>query len=116
MVEGITVLNINELAQSLRMAYLPGERMMKSSSLAKALIRTRRSGHHSPDGTMVVVGMPARTSVSQFSLRVVRSLQTAAGKMMFAKLAEPDTVKSSEKKTARSSGRSPITRVYEKLS
>jgi outer membrane biosynthesis protein TonB len=64
---------------------------------------------HLPDGTMVVVEH-ARSHIGQSVLiEVVRSLQTAAGKMMFAKLAEPDTVKSSEKKP-RSSGRAPITR------
>ena len=106
-VEGITVLNINELAQSLRMAYLPGERMM--IELTGKGSDSHQAVGHLPDGTMVVVEH-ARSHIGQSVLiEVVRSLQTAAGKMMFAKLAEPDTVKSSEKKP-RSSGRAPITR------
>jgi len=52
-VEGITVLNVNELAQSLRMAYLPGEKIMLE------LVQKGQDSHQAvgylPDGTMVVV-------------------------------------------------------------
>src|SRR5688572_30329885 len=52
-VEGITVLNINELAQTLRMAYLPGEKMLLE------LVQKGQDSHQGvgylTDGTMVVV-------------------------------------------------------------
>ncbi len=82
-VEGIQVLNINELAQSLRMSHLPGERM---------LIELQQKGQDShqgvgylPDGTMVVVEQSSSLIGQTVEVEVTRSLQTAAGKMMFAK-------------------------------
>lgn len=84
-VEGIQVLNINELAQSLRMSHLPGERM---------LIELQQKGQDShqgvgylPDGTMVVVEQSSNLIGQTVEVEVTRSLQTAAGKMMFAKRA-----------------------------
>lgn len=85
-VEGIQVLNINELAQSLRMAYLPGEKTLLE------LIQKGQDSHqavgHLPDGTMVVVENAAARIGSSVEVEFIRSLQTAAGKMMFAKLAD----------------------------
>lgn len=87
-VEGIEVLNVNELAKSLRMAYLPGER---------AFIELSQKGNdqhqgvgHLEDGTMVVVEHAYKQIGSTVEVEFIRSLQTAAGKMMFAKLAQPD--------------------------
>lgn len=82
-VEGIQVLNINELAQGLRMAHLPGERMMIE------LIQKGQDAHQAvgylPDGTMVVVEQASGQIGQTITVEVVRSLQTAAGKMMFAR-------------------------------
>jgi uncharacterized protein YacL len=82
-VEGIRVLNINELAQSLRMAYLPGERTLL------ALTQKGQDSHqavgHLPDGTMVVVENAVSRIGTTVEVEFIRSLQTAAGKMMFAK-------------------------------
>ena len=82
-VEGIQVLNINELAQGLRMAHLPGERMMIE------LIQKGQDAHQAvgylPDGTMVVVEQASAQIGQTVTVEVVRSLQTAAGKMMFAR-------------------------------
>ncbi len=87
-VEGISVLNVNDLAMSLRMAYLPGE---------KTLIELTQKGQdshqavgHLSDGTMVVVER-ANSKIGQtVEVEFIRSLQTAAGKMMFAKIVNPD--------------------------
>lgn len=83
-VEGITVLNVNDLAKSLRMAYLPGE---------KLLLELTQKGHdahqaigHLTDGTMVVVEHASSGIGKTVEVEFIRSLQTAAGKMMFAKL------------------------------
>ncbi len=82
-VEGITVLNVNELAQSIRMAHLPGEKMMID------LVQKGQDSHQAVgylgDGTMVVVEQSSSLIGQAVQIEVVRSLQTAAGKMMFAK-------------------------------
>lgn len=82
-VEGIQVLNINELAQSLRMSYLPGEQLMIE------LIQKGQDSHQAvgylSDGTMVVVEQSSSLIGQTVQIEVTRSLQTAAGKMMFAK-------------------------------
>lgn len=89
-VEGIVVLNVNELAKTLRMAYLPGERMLLE------LIQKGQDGHqavgHLTDGTMVVVEHASKNIGQTVEIEFIRSLQTAAGKMMFAKLVEPNVL------------------------
>lgn len=82
-VEGIQVLNINELAQGLRMAHLPGDQMMIE------LVQKGQDQHQAvgylADGTMVVVEQASGQIGQSILVEVVRSLQTAAGKMMFAR-------------------------------
>jgi len=83
-VEGIGVLNVNDLAKTLRMAYLPGEKM-------KLELTQKGNDHHQAighleDGTMVVVEH-ANSHIGQIvEVEFIRGLQTAAGKMMFARL------------------------------
>ncbi len=103
-VEGIQVLNINELAQSLRMSHLPGERM---------LIELQQKGQDShqgvgylPDGTMVVVEQSSNLIGQTVEVEVTRSLQTAAGKMMFAKRVGGKITAAKSKHT----GRAPLGR------
>jgi hypothetical protein len=85
-VEGIAVLNVNELAQSLRMAYLPGEKMLLE------LVQKGQDSHQAvgylTDGTMVVVEHSNKLIGQTVEIEFIRSLQTAAGKMMFAKRVE----------------------------
>ena len=76
-VEGIEVLNVNDLAKTLRMAYLPGE---------KARIELTQKGNdqhqavgHLDDGTMVVVEHAYKQIGSVVEVEFIRSLQTAAG-------------------------------------
>ncbi len=88
MVEGIAVLNVNELAKSLRMAYLPGERMLLELT-QKGQDKHQAVGHLT-DGTMVVVEHAIKQLGRTVEIEFIRSLQTAAGKMMFARLGEPD--------------------------
>lgn len=82
-VESIAVLNVNELAQSLRMAYLPGEKMLLE------LVQKGQDSHQAvgylTDGTMVVVEHAFKQIGQTIEIEFIRSLQTAAGKMMFAK-------------------------------
>lgn len=83
-VEDITVLNVNELAQNLRMAYLPGEKILLE------LLQKGQDSHqavgHLADGTMVVVEQASKYLGKKVEIEFIRSLQTAAGRMMFAKL------------------------------
>lgn len=85
-VEGITILNVNELAQSLRMAYLPGEKMLLE------MVQKGQDAHQAvgylTDGTMVVVEHASKCIGQTIEIEFIRSLQTAAGKMMFAKLVD----------------------------
>ncbi len=85
-VEGIMVLNVNELAQSLRMSYLPGERMILE------LVQKGQDSHQGvgylKDGTMVVVEQASKMIGKSVEIEFIRSLQTAAGRMMFARPVE----------------------------
>ncbi len=83
-VEGIEVLNINELAQKLRMSYLPGD-------ILRLVLTTQGSDSHQAvghlaDGTMVVVEHAKSHIGKEVEVEVTRNLQTAAGRMMFARL------------------------------
>ena len=89
-VEGIQILNINELAKSLRMSYLPGD------ELVLELTQKGQDSHQAVgylhDGTMVVVEQAKKFIGQEKRVEIIRSLQTDAGKMMFAKLVvEPKT-------------------------
>lgn len=86
-VEGIQVLNVNELAKSLRMAYLPGERI--TIELTQKGNDQHQGVGHLSDGTMVVVEHAYKQIGKTVEIEFIRSLQTAAGKMMFAKLVHP---------------------------
>lgn len=99
-VEGIQVLNVNDLAQSIRMAHLPGEQ------LRIELVQKGQDSHQGvgylPDGTMVVVEQSSSFVGKTVQVEIIRSLQTSAGKMMFARrLGEPATDKSAEKATVK---------------
>ncbi len=87
LVEGIEVLNVNDLAKTLRMSYLPGEKLR--IELSQKGNDAHQAVGHLADGTMVVVEHASKYIGSVAEVEFVRSLQTAAGKMMFAKLAQP---------------------------
>ena len=99
-VEGIEVLNINELVQSVRAEYLPGEKIMLE--ITQKGNEKKQGIGHLPDGTMVVIengeGLIGTISEVEF----IRSLQTAAGKMMFAR---PVGVKKAKIENTKSKGR-----------
>jgi uncharacterized protein YacL len=85
-VEDIIVLNVNDLAMSLRMAYLPGEKML--IELTQKGQDSHQAIGHLTDGTMVVVEHASSKIGQTVEIEFIRSLQTAAGKMMFAKMIE----------------------------
>jgi rRNA-processing protein FCF1 len=104
-VEGIAVVNVNELAQSLRMAYLPGERMRLE------LVQKGQDAHQGvgylSDGTMVVVEHASKHIGRIMEIEFIRSLQTAAGKMMFARLTEQP--QEAQQRANKPAGKKPVT-------
>lgn len=82
-VEEIEVLNINGLAQSLRMSHLPGER--RKIHLVQRGNEADQGVGYLEDGTMVVVEKAKGLVGKEVEVEFTRSLQTQAGKMMFAK-------------------------------
>jgi uncharacterized protein YacL len=84
-IRGIAVLNVNDLAHALRPVVLPGEAMR--IAVVKEGKEPGQGVGYLEDGTMVVVDH-AKTLVGQtVDVVVTSAIQTAAGKMFFAKLA-----------------------------
>lgn len=95
--EGIIVLNINELAQTLRMSYLPGEKRY-ITLVNKGQDKTQAVGYLE-DGTMVVVENAGSQIGQSVEVEFTRALQTAAGKMLFAKKLRVEQAQKSRNKT-----------------
>jgi len=82
--QGVTVLNINELAGALRPVVLPGEPM--EVRISKEGKEHSQGVAYLDDGTMVVVDN-SRHLIGQVTKIIVTSvLQTSAGRMIFARL------------------------------
>ena len=94
-VDGVTVLNINELAKSLRMTLLPGDEL--EIELTQKGQDSHQAVGYLQDGTMVVVEQAKRFIGQKKKIEIIRSLQTDAGKMMFAKLVNSTTPKQKPK-------------------
>lgn len=80
--QGVQVLNINELANAVRPVVLPGEEMEM-----RIIQEGKEPGQgvgFLDDGTMVVVEGGRRYVNSRIEVVVTRALQTAAGRMIFA--------------------------------
>ncbi len=80
---GVTVLNINELATSLRPAFLPGE-----TSTVTVMQDGREQGQgvgFLEDGTMMVVEGGAEYKGSDLDVEITRVLQTSTGCIVFAR-------------------------------
>ncbi len=86
--QGVPVLNINELANAVRAVYLPGETLT-----LHILQEGKEAGQgvgYLEDGTMVVVEDGRSYIGSEIEAMVTKVLQTAAGRMIFARPLEPD--------------------------
>lgn len=83
-IQGIKVLNINELATAVRPLVLPGEEME-----VRIIQEGKEFGQgvaFMDDGTMVVVEGGRKYLNNKIDIVVTRVLQTAAGRMIFAQL------------------------------
>jgi uncharacterized protein YacL len=85
-VEGVQVLNVNELSQSLRPITLPGE-MLTIKIIQKGSNRDQGVGYLD-DGTMIVIEGGARYVGREVPVSVTRMHQTVAGKMVFGQVKE----------------------------
>lgn len=83
-IEGVHVLNVNELAQELRPNALPGER--KNVKILQKGSNAKQGVGYLDDGTMVVVDDASNMINKIVEVEVTRMHQTAAGKMLFAVL------------------------------
>lgn len=82
-VRGVDVININDLANSLKVVALPGETMQVK--IVKPGEESDQGIGYLDDGTMIVVE-GARSKIGKIVLlSVTSSLQTSAGKMIFGK-------------------------------
>lgn len=82
--QGVAVLNVNELANAVKSVLLPGE-----SLVVNIIQEGREVGQgvaYLDDGTMVVVEDGRSQINTQANVTVTKVLQTAAGRMIFARL------------------------------
>ncbi|MDO8683026.1 MAG: PIN domain-containing protein [Armatimonadota bacterium] len=84
--QGVKVLNVNELANALKPVVLPGEEM--SVTIIKEGKEQNQGIGYLDDGTMVVVEGARRFINETLHVVVTSVLQTVAGKMIFATMKE----------------------------
>lgn len=103
-VEGVQVLNVNELSHSLRPITLPGE-SLNIKIVQKGSSRDQGVGYLE-DGTMIVIENAARYVGRTVPVSVTRMHQTVAGKMVFGQVKEQRRAAPTSRSTA-----SPATKV-----
>lgn len=81
--QGVVVLNVNELANALKPVVLPGEDM--NVSIVKDGKEQNQGVGYLDDGTMIVVENGRALIGESVDVQVTSVLQTAAGRMIFAK-------------------------------
>src|SRR6266849_2282818 len=96
--QGVAVLNINELANSLKPIVLPGEVMRVF--ILKEGKEYNQGVAYLDDGTMVVVDNARKMISKTIDISVTSVLQTTAGKMIFGKWDERATSRHDSKTTA----------------
>ncbi len=82
-IKGVDVLNINELANTLKPVVLPGEDMQLF--LVKEGKERNQAVAYLDDGTMIVVEDGRKHIGNNINVQVTSVLQTAAGRMIFAR-------------------------------
>lgn len=82
--EKIETLNLNDLAIAVRIEHLPGEKFTIKIT-EKGTGRGQGVGHL-PDGAMVVVENAATRIGQDVKIKLIKYLETSAGRMVFAKI------------------------------
>ena len=84
--QGVDVLNFNELARAMRPVVSPGDQM------ELLLVKEGKDPHQAvgylPDGTMIVVNQAIGKMGENAEVVVAGTLQTSAGRLIFAELKE----------------------------
>ena len=80
---GVEVLNINELANAVKPVVIPGEAM--EVTVVKSGKEQGQGVAYLDDGTMIVIEGGQRFMNETIAVEVTSALQTAAGRMIFAK-------------------------------
>jgi uncharacterized protein YacL len=83
-IHGVTVLNLNDIANTLKSQAIPGETLIVE--VVKHGEAATQGVGYMPDGTMVVIEDAASHIGKTVSLVVTNSLQTTAGRMIFGTL------------------------------
>ena len=81
--QGVTILNVNELANAVKSVLLPGETL-----IVRVIQEGKESGQgvgYMDDGTMVVIESGREYLNNEIMVTVTKVLQTAAGRMIFAR-------------------------------
>jgi uncharacterized protein YacL len=82
-ISGVKVLNLNELAHSLRPNALPGEKIFVT--ILQLGTNKEQGVGYLEDGTMIVVDGAVKDIGKNIEVEITKSHQTVAGKMLFAK-------------------------------
>ena len=83
-IQGVSVLNINDLANAIKPVVLPGEEM--NVFVVKDGKENNQGVAYLEDGTMIVVEGGKKLVGENTAVVVTSVLQTSAGRMIFAKL------------------------------
>jgi len=82
--QGVDVINLNELANALKLVALPGENLL--IKIVKLGDQTGQGVGYLDDGTMVVVEQGKSAIGQEVAITVTSVLQTPAGRMIFGKI------------------------------
>ncbi|MDP8266304.1 MAG: PIN domain-containing protein [Candidatus Aceula meridiana] len=83
-IQGIKILNVNELANAVKPVVFPGDRI--TTKLIKEGTEHNQAVGYLDDGTMIVVSEARAKVGEEVVVEVTSALQTQAGRMIFAKL------------------------------
>jgi uncharacterized protein YacL len=82
--QGVTILNINDLANAVKAVFLPGEEM--NVKIIQEGKEYNQGVGYLEDGTMVVIEDGKEKLNQTVPVTVTKVLQTSAGRMVFARL------------------------------
>lgn len=85
-IEGVKVLNVNDLANAIKPAFIPGDKLI--IAIVKEGKDQDQGVGYMNDGTMVVVDGAKKNLGQQANVVVKSVLQTSAGRMIFADVAD----------------------------
>jgi uncharacterized protein YacL len=94
--QGVTVLNINELANAVKSVVLPGE-ALRINIMQEGKEHSQGVGYME-DGTMVVVENGKEYIGEYMDVNITKVLQTAAGRMIFGRVDEDSSKKNNKGK------------------